>query len=277
MPLIIVPTPIGNLEDITLRALRCLREADIIACEDTRRTAILLKKYHISNRTVSYHSHNEKERTEELMKKLRKGEKVALVSDAGTPGICDPGYVIIKKAIDEGIAVDVLPGPSAVISAIVLSGYSNEPFFFGGFLPDKKGERDRFLRSCAHNQQILVFYLSPHKALKHISSMIESLGNRKAVLCREMSKFYEEVYRGDLVSLAEKISDGIKGEMVIVIAEPLIDEQPDERQWTDLAAQLCIDGFSDKQVVQLITSQYEVSRNVVKRYMIEFKKLDKTK
>ena len=220
MPLIVVPTPIGNLEDITLRAIRTLREADLIACEDTRRTSILLQNFHIKTKTISYHSFNEKERADNLIERLNRGETVALVSDAGTPGICDPGYVIINHVIQEGIPITVLPGACAAVSALVASGFSNRPFLFVGFLPDKTGDRRRFLQSLVNHPWVMIFYLSPHKALKHLETIIEILGNRKAVLCREISKIYEEFYRSDLEQMLERVrTEGVRGEMVLVIED----------------------------------------------------------
>jgi len=276
MPLVIVPTPIGNLEDITLRAIRILREAELIACEDTRRTAILLQNYSIRTKTISYHSFNEKERAENLIARLKMGETVALVSDAGTPGICDPGHVIINQAIQEGIPVTVLPGACAAVTALVASGFSSRPFFFGGFLPDKIGERRRFLQSLVNYPWVLIFYISPHKAFKHLSSILEVLGNRKAVLCREMSKIYEETHRSDLAQMVERSrTGGIRGEIVLVI--DAVDISMDEQNsiWQGETNRLYMEGLSEKTIVNLVTDRFPIPRNVVKRYMADLKKLDK--
>lgn len=276
MPLVIVPTPIGNLEDITLRAIRTLEEADLIACEDTRRTSILLNHFNIKTRTISYHSFNERERSDDLIARIKMGETVALVSDAGTPGICDPGYVIINHAIREGLPVTALPGACAAVTALVVSGFSNRPFLFGGFLPDKTGERRRFLQSLVSSPWVLIFYLSPHKALKHLSAILDVMGNRKAVLCREISKIYEEVYRSDLVQMLERVrSDGIRGEMVLVLEAVDSSQEGQQLIWQRETDKLYMEGLSEKTIVNLVTDRCSIARNVVKRYLKDLKKLDK--
>ena len=261
--LTLVPTPIGNLEDITLRALRVLREADVIACEDTRTSSVLLRHYGIEKPLTSFHLHNENEKTPALLERLRAGENVAVISDAGTPGISDPGWILLKRAVDEGLEVDVLPGASAVIPAVVMSGLSPQPFMFLGFPPEKSGERVRLLESVREFRGTLCFYLSPHKAEKHILSMLEVLGNRRASLVREVSKVFQEVIRGDIQSILARVRDGVKGELVLVVeglAEPVNDS------WKPEAEQMLKEGLSVKDIVNKLAGR--VPKNEVKKFVI---------
>jgi 16S rRNA (cytidine1402-2'-O)-methyltransferase len=218
--LYIVPTPIGNLEDITLRALRILREVPVIACEDTRVTANLLRHYELPHkRLVSYFSGNEAARVGQIIGMLREGEDVALVSDAGTPGINDPGTRLVAAAIDAGITVAPLPGASALITAVVASGLPTDAIAFDGFLPHKKG-RLTALRALAEERRTIVLYESPHRILKTLKELAEHLGaDRQAVLCRELTKMHEEINRGSLAELREiyNARPSIKGEFVVVI------------------------------------------------------------
>ena len=264
--LTLVPTPIGNLEDITLRALRVLREADLIACEDTRTSSVLLRHYGIERPLTSFHLHNENEKTPVLLERLRAGENIAVISDAGTPGISDPGWILLKRAADEGLDVDVLPGATAIIPAVVMSGISPQPFMFVGFPPEKSGERMRFFESVSKIQSTLCFYLSPHKAEKHISGMIEAFGNRKAALVREVSKVFQEVIRGDLESILARVREGVKGELVLVI-EGRADEVSDD--WKAEAEQRLRQGMSVKDIA--VEFEGRVSRNEVKKFLMSRK------
>lgn len=264
MPLYLVPTPIGNLEDITLRALRILREADLIACEDTRTSGILLRRYEINRPLTSFHIHNENEKVDSLLKKLRDGEKIAVISDAGTPGISDPGWILLKRAIDEGIEVDVLPGPSAVLPAVLMSGLAPQPFAFLGFPPEKKGEREKFFENIKNFPFTLCFYMSPHKVEKQISDMIKIFGDRRAALIREISKIFQEVIRENLSGILSRVHDGVKGELVLVIEgrpETISD------QWRDEAKKIFADGSSLKGVVTKISEKYKVPKNEIKRFL----------
>lgn len=217
--LYIVATPVGNLEDISLRALRTLREADLIAAEDTRHTLKLLNHYEIKKPLVSYHEHNKKERGNELILQLKKGNNVALVTDAGTPGISDPGEDITKLAIENGIPVIMVPGPTALIMGVVLSGLPCGRFCFEGFLPHRKKERIKRLESIRSEERTIVFYISPHRVLDVLSDILFILGNRKSALCRELTKKHEEIIRGMLDEIIQTLSsrESIKGEMVLVV------------------------------------------------------------
>ena len=201
--LYLVATPIGNLQDITLRALETLRTVDLIACEDTRHTRNLLNHFRISNQTVSYHEHNEQERAEELADRLVRGESIAIVSDAGTPGICDPGFRIVQRAIEIGAAVVPIPGAAAFVNAAVASGLATDSIFFGGFLPAKKGERRKRLEEIRDIPATLVFYEAPHRLAKSLVDCLDVLGDRRAAVARELTKLHEETVCGTLSELVE--------------------------------------------------------------------------
>ncbi len=216
--LYLVATPIGNLQDISLRALETLRTVDLIACEDTRHTLKLLNHFRISNRLVSYHEHNEQERAEEFVDRLVRGESIAIVSDAGTPGICDPGSAAVRRAIEAGADVVPIPGPAAFVSAAGASGLSTESIYFGGFLPSKKGERQKRLQEACDIPATLVFYEAPHRIAKSLADCLDVLGDRRAAVAREVTKLHEEFCRGTLSELVAKFSTAtVKGEIVIVI------------------------------------------------------------
>jgi len=231
--LYIVATPIGNLEDITLRALRVLKEADLIACEDTRHTRKLLAHYQISTPTISYHEHNERERSVELVKKLEAGQNIAVVSDAGTPLISDPGFRIVQEAIERAISVVPIPGPSALIAALSAAGLPEREFTFVGFLPARRTARRARLAELAGVSSTLIFYEAPHRIKETIDDARELLGNRDCVLAREVTKLHEEFVRGRLSEI--ELSDGAtRGEMVLMIGPPLDSEQPEAPQLTSI-------------------------------------------
>lgn len=218
--LYIVPTPIGNLEDITLRALRILKEVDVIACEDTRTSGKLLSHYDIKTPTTSYHDHNESKKTPVLIERIEQGEKIALISDAGSPGISDPGFYLIRECIRNGIVVEALPGATALIPALVLSGLPNHRFVFEGFLPVKKGRQTR-LNELIEEERTMIFYESPHRIVKTLKQFAEIFGeNRQASVARELTKMFEEIARGTLKELIEVFEDRpkIKGEIVVSLA-----------------------------------------------------------
>ena len=266
MPLAVVPTPVGNLEDMSPRAVRMLAEADVIACEDTRTSLPLLRRFGISAPLVSYHAHNEKGRAEQLMAMLAEGKKVALISDAGTPGISDPGAEIISRCIEEGVEVTVLPGPTAFVPALVMSGLKPHPFLFYGFLPDRAGEREKALSGLAGLDCTLVFYVSPHKAEKHIAHCAAVLGDRKAALVREISKIYEEARRGTLSGLARSVEGGVRGELVLVI-EGARAAAPDPGEWREAALEMVRSGVSSREVVKIVSREYGLSKNEVKSFL----------
>ncbi len=216
--LYLVPTPIGNLEDITYRAIRILTEADIVLAEDTRKTSILLKKYAISKKLKSFHKFNEHQETDKIIGLLLQGTSIALVSDAGTPGISDPGYLLVRECLKRHIDIEALPGPTALIPALVVSGIPCDRFIFEGFLPVKKGRKKR-LGVLGNENRTMIFYESPHRLLKTLAELSEALGeNRKAAIVRELTKIHEEIIRGTLGNLIEKIeSNPVKGEIVLVV------------------------------------------------------------
>jgi 16S rRNA (cytidine1402-2'-O)-methyltransferase len=214
--LVVCPTPIGNLEDITLRVLAALREADVVACEDTRRTRVLLDRYGVSAKLVSYHEHNEAARAAELVGRMREGAVVALVSDAGMPLVSDPGYVLVRGCVAAGLPVEVLPGPSAAITALVASGLPADEWHFHGFLPRKKGELRRVL---AEPVGTLVAFESPRRLAATLELLAELDPAREVVVCRELTKLHEEVVRGSAAELASRFGAAPpKGEIVIVLA-----------------------------------------------------------
>ena len=220
--LYLVATPIGNLEDITLRALRVLRECDIVAAEDTRRTGQLLKHFGISKPQISYFQFNEARRSEEIIERLKRGEKVALVTDAGSPGIRDPGERVVKAAIAAGLRVEAVPGPSALVAALTASGLPTDEFHFIGFLPHKSGQRHNKLESLKAVEATLVFYESPFRIEKLLGELNEVFPERTVVLARELTKKFEEFLRGkpsELLEITKKRS--LKGEFVVLVA-PLV-------------------------------------------------------
>lgn len=216
----IVSTPIGNLEDLSRRAEQTLAEADVVACEDTRRTGRLLAHLGLKCRLVSLHEHNERRRLPALLASLERGERVALVSDAGTPLLSDPGYLLVREAIGRGIRVEPVPGPSAALAALVASGLPPYPCTFAGFPPPKRGGRRRFYRALAALPHTLIVFESPHRFLASLEDALAELGDRDAAVARELTKLHEEILRGSLSELAARISERTKlrGELVLVVA-----------------------------------------------------------
>jgi len=215
--LYVVATPIGNLEDVTLRALRVLREVEVVLAEDTRRTRILLTRHDVEKRPRSLHAHNEAQRTGEVLEVLASGSSAALVSDAGTPLISDPGERLVAAVIAAGHAVVPVPGPSAVLSALVASGLPTAPFLFLGFLPRRRKEREELLAGLRSRSETLVLFESPRRLAGTLGRLQEALGDRPACVARELTKLYEEIARGSLRELAERFAEGIRGEVTVVI------------------------------------------------------------
>jgi 16S rRNA (cytidine1402-2'-O)-methyltransferase len=216
--LVLVPTPIGHLGDITLRSLEALRAADIILAEDTRTTKVLLQHYQIEKRVLAHHQHNEHQALQELIRLLKEGQQIALVSDAGTPGISDPGFLLVRGCIREGIEVECLPGPTAFVPALVMSGLPCDRFVFEGFLPQKKGRQSRLL-ALREETRTIVFYESPYRLVKLLEECCTCFGDdRPASVSREISKMFEETRRGTLRELHDYFKDkGVKGEIVVVV------------------------------------------------------------
>ncbi|MEE2677758.1 MAG: 16S rRNA (cytidine(1402)-2'-O)-methyltransferase [Myxococcota bacterium] len=224
--LYLVATPIGNLEDVTYRAVRVLREAHLVLAEDTRHTRTLLARYDISQKLLSLHAHNEARRVERVLEVLEAGEDVALVSDAGTPLVSDPGARLVRQAIDGGHMVAAVPGPSAVLAALTVSGLGVERFTFVGFLPRKAGERDGLIASLVAAEETLVFFESPQRIARTLALLAERLGPRRACVARELTKRHEEVARGTLPELSERFSEGARGEVTVVVEGAPPDEPP---------------------------------------------------
>lgn len=225
--LYLVATPIGNLEDVTRRALRVLGEADVVACEDTRRTRGLLEHFGIRARTVSYHEHNERERAEELARLIEGGAAVALVSDAGTPGVNDPGYRLVRVCAERGLRVVPVPGPTALVAAVTASGLPTDEFYFGGFLPARAHARREKLASVKTLRATLVFYETPHRVAHALADAREVLGERRAAVARELTKVHEEFVRGSLSELLQHFSaeGAARGEMVLVIDRDVVEAE----------------------------------------------------
>ena len=219
MKLYVVPTPIGNLEDMTFRAIRVLKEADLILAEDTRTSGILLKHFEIKTPMQSHHKFNEHKTVESVVRRIQAGEKIALISDAGTPAISDPGFLVVRQCVENGVDVECLPGATAFVPALVASGLPNDRFCFEGFLPQKKGRQTR-LTQLATESRTMIFYESPFRLLKTLTQFSEFFGvDRKASVSREISKFYEETKRGTLQELIAYFTEHpVKGEIVIVVA-----------------------------------------------------------
>jgi 16S rRNA (cytidine1402-2'-O)-methyltransferase len=272
--LYIVATPIGNLEDLTLRALRVLGEVDLIACEDTRHTRKLLTHYHIQTPTLSYHEHNERQRTAEILSKIESGLTVALVSDAGTPLISDPGFSLVSEAIARGIQVVPIPGPSALITALSASGLATENFLFAGFLPAKPGARRTRLAELARLQTTLIIYEAPHRIEQTLADALEVLGDRRCALARELTKLHEEFLRGSLAEVLEKLkATTVKGEIVLLVAPPSSEAQssaiaPSVSIVEELESLMKAEGLEQKAALKQIARRRGLSKSEAYRLML---------
>ena len=268
--LYIVATPIGNLEDITLRAIRVLKEVDLIAAEDTRHTLKLLNHLEISKPLISYHRHNEDVKTDILIHKLQEGQNIALVSDAGTPGICDPGEEVIKACIECGISVIPIPGACAMINALIASGIDTKEFIFLGFLPLHKKLRKEKLVEIKNANKTVILYEAPHKLNTTLKDLKEILGNRQVVLAREITKIHEEYIRGTIDEILAK-SETLKGEMILVI------EKNESMIENNLFGNLSLEehyqvyenqGLEKKEIIKKIAKDRNVSKNEIYQYFI---------
>ena len=260
MPLAVCATPIGNLEDVPLRALAALREADVVLCEDTRHTRGLLARHGIEARTVSYHEHNEAARTEELLPRLEAGERVVLVSDAGMPGISDPGARIVRAALAAGVEVTVLPGPSAVETALVASGLVADRYEFVGFLPRGEAALAELWRSLATRAWPVVAFESPQRLPAALRSLAEASPERGVAVCRELTKRFEEVARGTAAELAERFQSPPKGEITLVVG-PGEGSPPDESAAVDAVGELVAAGMPRRQAADVVARLTGVARN----------------
>jgi 16S rRNA (cytidine1402-2'-O)-methyltransferase len=251
--LYLVATPIGNLEDITYRAVRVLKEVDLIACEDTRHTRRLLDHYGIEKPVISYHDHNESDRAQSLAGRLTEGTNIALVSDAGTPLVSDPGYRLVKAAIQAGIRVTPIPGASAVLAALTASGLPTDSFYFGGFVSQKQSARRNLFEMLADLDCTLVFYEAPHRILETLQDIAAVYGTREVVLTRELTKIHEEFLRGTALALFRTLSEreSVKGEITLVIGKPL-PAAPDDRPVREVFEAYLAQGLSRMDAIKAI-------------------------
>ncbi len=268
--LYIVATPIGNLNDITLRALETLKAVDIIAAEDTRHTLKLLNHFEISKPLISYHRHNEETKTNILIEKLKTGENIALVSDAGTPGICDPGEKVIHEAIQEGIEIVPIPGACAFIQALIGSGLDTKEFTFLGFLPTNKKNRKAKLEQIEKATNTTIIYEAPHKIETTLKDLEKILSNRKIVIARELTKIHEEYIRGDIHKISQNV-ENLKGEMVILIeGRDLIEEKPFENMTIEEHYKYYEkQGLEKKEIIKKIAKDREVPKNDIYKLFIK--------
>ena len=269
--LYLVATPIGNLEDITLRALRTLKEVDLIACEDTRQTQKLLSHYGIEKRTVSYHEHNELTRAPELIVQLEEGSSIALVSDAGMPGISDPGYRLVTLAIRHQVPVVPIPGASAFLAALVASGLPTDSFRFSGFLPEKSGKRRSVLDSVKASPRTQIFYEAPHRIIESLEDVIAVLGpERHVVVAREVTKIYEEFLRGPAAEVLQTLKgrDEIRGEITLLIGKaeesgaPVVEHRTVRQRMTEL---MKAESLDEKEAMKRLAKEMGVSKSEVYR------------
>jgi len=265
--LFLVATPIGNLEDISLRAIRILREADLIAAEDTRHTAKLLHHYDIRRPMSSLHEHNEQEKVPVFVGRLRGGARVALVTDAGTPAVSDPGYRLVRAAIDAGIRVEAIPGPSAVMAALVSSGLPTDGFVFAGFPPSKAAARRTWFESLEGERRTLVFFEAPHRVRETLEAALDTLGDREASLGRELTKLHEEVIRGSLSAIVGRLGEP-RGEFTVVVAGrpdiPLVSEpQVNDTQLLEEFGHLTKKGLGRREAISELAKRHRLrSRDV---------------
>ncbi|MGO1470823.1 MAG: 16S rRNA (cytidine(1402)-2'-O)-methyltransferase [Tissierella sp.] len=268
--LYICPTPIGNLEDITIRTLKVLEEVDLIAAEDTRHSLKLLNHYDIKKPLTSYHEHNEREKGQELIEKLLQGENIAQISDAGMPGISDPGQTLIGLAIENEIEVVALPGATALITALVSSGLSTRRFTFEGFLPSKKKERVDRLKLLGEEKNTLVIYESPHRLKDTLKDMLSTFGNRKIAIVRELTKVYEEILRSDIIERIEHFNKvDPKGEFVLVIEGKKEESLNENIDIKEELKKFIEEGYTKKASVKIVCEKYDLAKNKVYKKSLE--------
>ena len=273
-------TPIGNLEDITFRALKILKKVNLIAAEDTRHTKKLLNHYQINTKITSYYEYNKFKKAPYLVEILKNGQDIALVSDAGMPGISDPGYVLIDLALKNNIKIIPVPGVSALITALVVSGLPTDKFVFEGFLPRKIKERKKFFKSIENEERTVIFYETPHRLKRALKDMLEIWGDRKVVIARELTKMYEEVIRGNLSQILSEIdSKEIKGEITLVVqggikkkANDTIDFLKDECIMQEYLKKLKNQGYSNKEIIKITQEKLNIPKNLIYKKLLEMKK-----
>ncbi len=275
--LFVVSTPIGNLEDITLRAIRVLKEVDIIAAENIRRAKLLLKYFDINKEVISFRRENQKGMTIKIMNKLEEGHDVALISDAGTPGISDPGAYLVNYALDKGLRVIPVPGPSAITTAISVSGFSIKGFIFTGFLPISSGKRKKLLKSLSLQIFPIVFFEAPHRLLQTLKDIKDIMGNRKIVVFKELTKLHEKILRDKVGTILKKLcSKEIKGEYVIIVSGLKKDDNKENHITYEVVSkidQLLKNGFSTKDIAKLVSADKGLTYREIYRKCLERKKL----
>ncbi|MGB6607287.1 MAG: 16S rRNA (cytidine(1402)-2'-O)-methyltransferase [Atribacterota bacterium] len=277
--LYICGTPIGNLEDITLRSLKILKEVNLIAAEDTRHSLKLLNHYQINTKVTSYYEYNKFKKAPYLVEILKNGQDIALVSDAGMPGISDPGYVLIDLALKNNIKIIPVPGVSAMITALVVSGLPTDKFVFEGFLPRKIKDRKRYFKSIENEERTIIFYETPHRLKKALKDMLEILGDRKVVIARELTKLYEEIIRGKLSQVLTEISTKeVKGEITLIVQGGI---KKKENSSTDFLIKECIieeylkklknQGYSNKEIIKITQEKLNIPKNLIYKKLLEMK------
>ncbi len=269
--LVVVATPIGNLGDLSPRAAQALRDADVVAAEDTRRSRVLLDHAGAGTPLTSHHDHNEDRSTAALLERVAAGDVVALVTDAGTPGLSDPGYRVVAAAVERGLPVESVPGPSALLQALALAGLPWDRFCFEGFLPRRAGERGRRLAALAAEERTLVFYVAPHRAAADLAAMAAAFGDdRLAALARELTKLHEEVWRGPLGELAARAAEGVRGEVTVVVAGavPRVEEPRPDEVAQRVAARMA-DGADRKTAAAAVAVELGLSRRAVYEASLE--------
>jgi 16S rRNA (cytidine1402-2'-O)-methyltransferase len=275
--LYLVPTPIGNLKDITLRALEVLENVDLVAAEDTRQSLKLLNHFNIKKTLISYHKHNEQGKSMDLIEKIKDGKSIALISDAGTPGISDPGSIIVSKCIEENIDFEVLPGATAITTALVYSGLDTSKFIFRGFLPRENKDKRIIMEELKDRKETLVFYESPHRIRETLEFLRSNLGNRRISICRELTKLHEQILRVSLDEAIEYYSEkDIKGEFVLIVEgkreEEILEEE--RAKWEALSIEDHIknyisEGLSKKEAIKKVAKDRKLSKSEIYKYSID--------
>lgn len=277
--LYICGTPIGNLEDITLRVIKILKEVKFIAAEDTRHTKKLLDHYQINTKVTSYYEYNKLKKAPYLVELLKNGQDIALVSDAGMPGISDPGYVLINLALKNNIKLIPVPGVSALTTALVVSGLPTDKFVFEGFLPRKIKERKKYFKSIKNEERTIIFYEAPHRLKKALKDMLEILGDRKIVIARELTKKYEEIIRGSLIRVLSEINTKeIKGEITLIVqggskdtGNDTIDFLMKECIIEEYLNKLKMQGYSNKEIIKISQEKFSIPKNIIYKKLLEMK------
>jgi 16S rRNA (cytidine1402-2'-O)-methyltransferase len=274
--LYLVPTPIGNLKDITLRALEVLQSVDLIAAEDTRQSLKLLNHFNIKKTLISYHQHNEQGKSENIIEQIKEGKTIALISDAGTPGISDPGSVIVSKCIEQNIGFEVLPGATAITTALVYSGLDTTKFIFRGFLPRENKDRKPIINDLVNRSETLILYEAPHRLLYTLEFLYENMGNRKISMCRELTKLYEEIIRLPLMEAIEYYKENSpRGEYVLVIegkSKEAIDKA-EKAKWDTLTIEEHIEkymseGINKKDSMKKVAKDRSMSKSEIYKYSL---------